>query len=43
MKTIWFYGENEEALTTIAEVVGEELINRNQNVELIVQSEIKEI
>lgn len=43
MKTIWFCGEDEEELTTIAEVVGEELINREQNVELIVYSEIKEI
>ena len=43
MKTIWFCGEDEEELTTIAEVVGEELINREQNVELIVYSEVKEI
>ena len=43
MKTIWFCGENENVLTSIAEIVGEELINRDQFVELIVQSEIQEI
>ena len=45
MKTIWFCSEdkNEVALTSIAELVGEELIKREQNVELIVQSEVQEI
>lgn len=43
MKTIWFCGDNEDLLTSVAEVVGEELINREQFVELIVQSEIREI
>lgn len=43
MKTIWFCGEDENKLTSIAEIVGEELINRDQNVELIVHSEAKEI
>ena len=45
MKTIWFCSEdkNEETLTSVAEIVGEELIKREQNVELIVQSEVKEI
>lgn len=43
MKTIWFCGDNEEKLTTIAEIVGEEFINRDQNVELIVHSEVQEI
>ncbi len=43
MKTIWFCGGNEDILTSVAEVVGEELINREQFVELIVHSEIKEI
>ena len=43
MKTIWFCGDNEETLTTIAEIVGEELINREQCVELIVHSEVSEI
>ena len=43
MKTIWFCGDNEEQLTSIAEVIGEELINRDQCVELIVQSEVQEI
>ena len=43
MKTLWFCGNNEELLTSIAEVVGEELINREQFVELIVHSEVKEI
>ncbi len=43
MKTIWFCGNNEEKLTTIAEFVGEELINRDKYVELIVESEIREI
>ena len=42
MKTIWFCGENEEVLARIAELVGEELINREQFVELIVQSEVNE-
>lgn len=43
MKTIWFCGEDENKLTLIAEGVGEELINRDQFVELIVHSEVKEI
>ena len=43
MKTIWFCGHEEDKLTTIAELVGEELINRDNYVELIVESEIKEI
>ena len=43
MKTIWFCGEDEKMLTTIAEYVGEELVNRNQCVELIVHSEVGEI
>ena len=43
MKTIWFVGNNEERLTSIAEIVGEELINREQNVELIVHSEVQDI
>ena len=43
MKTIWFCGNDEENLTTIAEIVGEELINREQLVELIVHNEVKEI
>ena len=43
MKTIWFCGSDEKTLTTIAEFVGEELINRNKSVELIVESEIREI
>ena len=43
MKTIWFCGNEEEKLTTIAEFVGEELINRDKNVELIVASEVREI
>ncbi len=43
MKTIWFCGNKEETLTTIAEFVGEELINRDNYVELIVESEIREL
>lgn len=43
MKTIWFCGENEETLISISEIVGEELINRDQNAEIIVQSEVQEI
>lgn len=43
MKTIWFCGENEEQLISIAETLGEELINRSQNVEIIVQNEVQEI
>ena len=43
MKTIWFCGNDEKTLTTIAEFVGEELINRDKFVELIVESEIREI
>ena len=43
MKTIWFCGNDEKTLITIAEFVGEELINRDKLVELIVESEIKEI
>lgn len=43
MKTIWFCGEDENVLTSIAEIVGEEMINRNQNVEIIVHSEIEDI
>ncbi|MBI3591050.1 MAG: hypothetical protein HY094_06725 [Candidatus Melainabacteria bacterium] len=43
MKTIWFCGDNEDMLTSTAEIVGEELINREQYVELVVQSEVQEI
>lgn len=43
MKTIWFCGEDENVLTSIAECVGEELINRDQNVEIIVHSEVEDI
>ncbi len=44
MRTIWFYGgEKEEVLTSVAEIVGEALINRNKNVEIIVHSEIQDI
>ncbi len=43
MKTIWFCGNNEDTLIIIAEFLGEELINRDKNVELIVQSEVREI
>lgn len=43
MKTIWFCGNDENTLTSTAEFVGEELINRDKNIELIVESEIKEI
>lgn len=43
MKTIWFCGKDENTLTSIAEFVGEELINRDKNIELIVESEIREI
>lgn len=43
MKTIWFCGNDENTLTSIAEIVGEELINRDKYVELIVHSEIQEI
>lgn len=43
MKTIWFCGDNEDLLTSIAEVVGEELINREQYVELIAHNEVREI
>ena len=43
MRTIWFCGGEEEKLTTIAEFAGEELINRDKCVELIVESEIREI
>lgn len=45
MRTIWFYSKdkNENMLTSIAEIVGEELIKRDQNVELVVESEVKEI
>ena len=43
MKTIWFCGEDEKMLTTVGEYVGEELVNRNQFVELIVHSEVQEI
>lgn len=43
MKTIWFIGNDENKLTSIAEIVGEELIRKDQYVELIVQSEVSEI
>ena len=43
MKTIWFYGNDEKKLTSIAEMVGEELINRGEFVELIVHKEVREI
>ena len=43
MKTIWFVGNNEDQLISIAEIVGEELINREQYVELVVKSEVEEV
>ena len=43
MKTIWFCGKDEKILTSIAECVGEELISRDCNVEVIVKSEIEDI
>lgn len=43
MKTIWFCGEDEKILTIVAEIVGEGLINRDQNAEIIVHSEVQEI
>ena len=43
MRTLWFCGEDENKLTSISEIVGEELINRGQFVELIVHSEVQEI
>lgn len=43
MKTLWFYGKDEEALISLAEQVGEELINKDQHVEIIVHSEVQEI
>lgn len=43
MKTIWFCGDKEDQLISIAEIVGEELINKEQYVELIVHSEVQEI
>ena len=43
MKTIWFIGNDEKTLTTIAELVGEGLITRNQFAEIIEHSEIEEI
>ena len=43
MKTIWLTGNDEEKLISVGEIVGEELIKRDQNIELIVQSEVKEI
>lgn len=43
MKTIWLTGNDEEKLISIGEIVGEDLIKRDQNIELIVQSEVREI
>ena len=43
MKTLWFCGNNEKDLTTIAEMVGEGLITRNKSAEIIVHSEVNEI
>lgn len=43
MKTIWFCGQNEDLLISIAETLGEELINRDKYVELMVHSEVLEI
>ncbi|MBI2995842.1 MAG: hypothetical protein HYY52_03960 [Candidatus Melainabacteria bacterium] len=43
MKTIWFCGNDENKLISLAEMLGEELILRDQFVEVIVQSEVKEI
>ncbi len=43
MKTIWLVGNDEEKLISIGECIGEALINKNQNIELIVQSEVKEL
>ena len=43
MRTIWFSGGDENTLTRIAEEVGEGLINRDQNVELVVQGEVQEM
>lgn len=43
MKTVWFCGEDEGLITNIAEYVGEELINRDQYVEIIVHSEVQDI
>lgn len=43
MKTIWFCGNDEKRLTTIAELVGEGLITRNHCAEIIVHSEIREV
>ena len=45
MKTIWFCtnAKNEDIVISIAEVIGEELIRRDQYVELVVQSEVNEI
>ena len=43
MKTIWFCGKDEKELTSIAEIIGEELINKDQFVEIIVQGEVEEI
>ena len=43
MKTIWFCGNDENTLTSIAEFAGEELINKDKYVELIVESEVREI
>lgn len=43
MRTIWLVGNDENKLTSISEIVGEELINRDQFVELIVHGEVKEM
>ena len=43
MKTIWFCGNTEEELVSTAEILGEELILRDQFVEIIVYSEVQEI
>lgn len=43
MRTIWFVGNDENKLTSICEIVGEELINRDQFVELIVHGEVKDM
>lgn len=43
MKTIWLIGNDENKLISISEIVGEELINRDQFVELIVHGEVKDM
>jgi adenylylsulfate kinase-like enzyme len=43
MRSIWLTGSDEDKLISTGEFIGEELINRNQSIELIVQSEVREI